>query len=175
MSMSELVTLETERLVLRRHTINDFADMVVLWGEPEVTLYTSARKTSSREECWQRLLRYHGLWSLLGYGYFAIIEKRGGVFVGEAGLADFHRDIKPSLEGYAEAGWALLPSHWGKGYAQEALMAIFNWYAATPTPCPIACIIDPENRASIKLAEKTGFRLKGPTEYKGEPCLMFER
>ncbi|MGL4489687.1 MAG: GNAT family N-acetyltransferase [Rhizobiaceae bacterium] len=173
--MSETVILETERLSLRRHTIDDFADMVVLWGEPEVTLYTAARKASSREECWQRLLRYHGLWSLLGYGYFAIIEKSSGTFVGEAGLADFHRDIEPSLSGYAEAGWALLPSHWGKGYAQEALMAVFNWYAEKPNPLPLACIIDPENSASIKLAEKVGFRLKSSTTYKGTPCLMFER
>ena len=39
----------------------------------------------------------HGLWSLLGFGYWAIEEKAAGGFVGELGFADFKRDIEPSL------------------------------------------------------------------------------
>jgi RimJ/RimL family protein N-acetyltransferase len=120
-------------------------------------------------------LRYQGLWPLLGFGYFAIFEKVTGAFLGEAGLADFHREIEPSLDTYAEAGWALMPDAWGKGHAHEALSAIFEWYASTTDPRPVACIINPENTASINLAEKVGFRLTTTTEYKGSPCLMFER
>jgi RimJ/RimL family protein N-acetyltransferase len=173
--MSKVPILETPRLILRQHGVDDFPDMVSLWTEPEVTRFTSGNKPSTPEECWQRLLRYRGLWSLLGFGYFVITERRTGTYVGEAGLADFHRSIMPSMSGKAEAGWALMPSDWGKGYANEALNAIFNWYEGTPNPRALSCIINPDNAASIRLAEKTGFRLKKETQYNGSACLMFER
>jgi RimJ/RimL family protein N-acetyltransferase len=173
--MTEPVILETSRLILRQHDIDDFADMVSLWTEPEVTRFTSGSTPATPEECWQRLLRYRGLWSLLGFGYFVITERRKGAYLGEAGLADFRRSITPSMAGKAEAGWALMPSDWGKGYAHEALTAILDWYAKTPDPRPVACIINSDNSGSIRLAEKSGFRLKAETVYKGSACLMFER
>jgi RimJ/RimL family protein N-acetyltransferase len=166
--------LETERLILRAHGPQDFESIFHLWSRPEVTLYTNGKRASTREESWARLLRYQGLWAMLGYGYFAIIDKANGAFLGEAGLADFHREIEPSLDSYAEAGWALLPDAWGKGFAQEALSAIFEWYAKTPHPRPVACIIDPENAASVQLGQRIGFRLRAQTQYKGSPCSMFE-
>ncbi len=173
--MSRVPVLETPRLVLRQHGVDDFPDMLALWTEPEVARFTAGNKPATPEECWQRLLRYRGLWSLFGFGYFVIAEKQTGAYLGEAGLADFRRHITPSMANDAEAGWALMPSDWGKGYAQEALTAIFNWYDTTPTPRPIACIISPENAVSQKLAQKTGFRLRAETQYKGSACLMLER
>ncbi len=173
--MAEPVILETPRLLLRPHRLDDFTSIVTLWTHPEVTRFTAGNRPSTEEECWQRLLRYHGLWPALGFGYFAITDRQTGAFLGEAGLADFHRDITPSLDGFAEAGWALMPDAWGKGFALEALSAILAWYANTPAPRPVVCIISPDNAASIRLAEKSGFRLKAETEYKGSACLMFER
>jgi RimJ/RimL family protein N-acetyltransferase len=167
--------LNTERLILRPHGIEDFESIFDLWSSPDVTRFTNGKRASTREESWARLLRYQGLWAMLGVGYFAIFEKTSGAFLGEAGLADFHRELEPSLDGFAEGGWALLPEAWGQGYAQEALSAILEWYATTEQPLAVACIIDPDNAASIKLAQKTGFRLKAETQYKGSPCLMFER
>ena len=172
---SQPIILETERLILRPHTLHDFADMMSLWTEPEVCRFTSVKTPASPEDCWARLLRYAGTWSLLGFGYFALLEKRTSVYLAEAGLADSRRHITPSLDGFAEAGWALLPSEWKKGIAQEAMMAIFDWYAQTPKSRPLACIINPENAVSIRLAEKLGFKLKAQTEYHATPCLMFER
>ncbi len=169
------VILETERLLLRPHTLDDFVSVAALWGSPEVTRFTSGDQPSTAEETWQRLLRYHGLWPALGFGYFAITDRGTGAFVGEAGLADFHRDITPSLDGVAEAGWALSPEVWGKGYALEALREILNWYASTPNPRAVACIINPDNAASIRLAERLGFKQKAEATYKGAVGLMYER
>jgi RimJ/RimL family protein N-acetyltransferase len=173
--MSGSLEIETERLILRPHGQQDFASIFQLWSRPEVTRYTNGRRAATREESWARLLRYQGLWAMLGYGYFAIIEKSSGIFLGEAGLADFHREIEPSLDGHAEAGWAMLPEAWGKGYAMEALSAIFEWYNMTANPRKLACIIDPENMASIKLAVRCGFQEIAKTKFKGTPCLMLER
>jgi RimJ/RimL family protein N-acetyltransferase len=166
------IVLETSRLLLRPHRLDDFADMLRLWSNPDVTRFIAGNRPLTREEVWQRLLRYAGLWPLFGFGYFAIADRQTGAFIGEAGLADFHRDILPSMDGLAEAGWALLPDHWGNGLAAEALGAILSWYATTPDPRPVACIINPENAVSIRLARKIGFRARAQTEYNGSPCLM---
>jgi RimJ/RimL family protein N-acetyltransferase len=171
--MTEPVILETPRLRLRPPRLDDFEAMAALWADARVAQFIGG-KPSTPEESWSRLIRYIGFWPALGFGYFAITDRQTGAFLGEAGLADFHRDIAPSLDDFAEAGWALMPDAWGKGFAHEALTAILYWYSKTLDPRLVACIINPDNAASIRLAGKTGFRLKAVAEYKGAACLMYE-
>ena len=75
--------IETERLILRGHVLEDSEASLALWTDPEVTRFIGG-KPSTTEEVWPRLLRYAGHWSLLGFGYWAITEKATGRFVGEA-------------------------------------------------------------------------------------------
>ncbi|NCX50981.1 MAG: GNAT family N-acetyltransferase, partial [Burkholderiaceae bacterium] len=56
----------------------------------------------------------------------AFLDRETGAFLGNGGLAQFERGI-PELGGFPEAGWAFVPAAWGKGYATEAMGAIFNW------------------------------------------------
>ncbi len=67
-------TLVTERLVLRGHTRHDFAGSLALWTHPGVIRFIGGR-ASSEHEVWQRLLRYAGMWAMLGYGYWAITDR----------------------------------------------------------------------------------------------------
>lgn len=172
--MSAPVMIETERLILRPHVPEDWDAVFALWSDADTSRFISA-KPSSREESWAQLLRYMGLWPALGFGYFAVIDKRTQMFIGEVGLADFHRSIVPTLEGTAEMGWILMPHAWRKGIASEAIMAILDWYSQTPNPRPVSCIIHPENSASLRLAARCGFQEIAKTEYKGSPCLMLQR
>ena len=80
--------LETERLILRGHRLEDFDDSFALWSDPKVTRYTG-NKPASREEVWNRLLRYVGHWALLGYGFWNVRERGSDRFVGEV-KDDFH-------------------------------------------------------------------------------------
>lgn len=174
MSAVDIATIETERLTLRRQRLEDFEDSFALWGDPRVTKYIGGRP-STREEAWARLLRNVGHWELLGYGYWAVHEKGTGRFVGEVGLADLHRQIEPSLEGVKEAGWVLSPSAHGKGFATEAVNAVLQWAEGRFGPERVACIIDLGNEASLKVANKCGFREFARATYKGEPLRMLER
>lgn len=56
-----------------------------------------------RHRSWD-VSRYAGQWSLLGYGYWVVEDKRTGRFAGEVGFADFKRVIEPSLDGVPEIG-----------------------------------------------------------------------
>src|SRR6476646_5626929 len=108
--------LESEHFLLRPHTLDDFADSAALWADPMVTRFI--RETPfTKEESWNRLLRYIGHWSALDYGYWVAIEKSSNQFAGEMGFADYKRAVEPSIEGMPEAGWALAARFHGKGVA----------------------------------------------------------
>ncbi|QQR35516.1 GNAT family N-acetyltransferase [Devosia oryziradicis] len=165
-------TLATQRLILRAHTQYDFAACCALWADPELTRFIGGRP-STPEEVWQRLLRYAGMWSLIGYGYFLATDRQTGLPVGEFGLADFHRDISPPLGDRPEAGWIMLPGHHGKGLAHEAMSAVLDWADAT-MPRTV-CMIDPANAPSLRLAAKLGYVEYDRTTYKDNPTILHAR
>ncbi|MEY2757946.1 MAG: hypothetical protein RIR33_1724 [Pseudomonadota bacterium] len=166
--------VETERLRLRAHTAADLPACVPLWNDPIVTRFIGGR-AYTEEETWQRVQRYAGSWVLLGHGFWVIEEKVSGRLVGEIGIMDAKRDIDPPFGEDRELGWALAPEVHGRGYASEALAAVLAWERRTfNAPCLVA-LIDPDNKPSIKLAEKFGFTIRARTTYKTVPTIQFER
>jgi RimJ/RimL family protein N-acetyltransferase len=173
-SANAVPVVETERLVLRGHRLDDFADSLALWTDPVVTRFIGG-KLSTREEAWSRLLRYVGHWNMLGFGYWVVVEKETGRFLGELGFVDLRREIVPSLDNIPEIGWVIAPHAHGKGYATEAARAAIAWGEAHFGPVRTACIIAPENSPSIRVAEKCGYREFCRTAYKDNPTIMFVR
>jgi RimJ/RimL family protein N-acetyltransferase len=165
--------IETERLVLRGHRREDFEASAEMWADPEVARFIGG-KPSTPEESWQRMLRYPGHWALMGYGFWLIEEKSTARFVGEAGFSDFKRTLEIPL-GAPEHGWALASWAHGKGYASEAVAAQLHWGKAHFAATPFFCMIAPQNRPSIRLAENFGYRQFAATSYKGGDTLLFRR
>ena len=164
--------IETPRLTLRGHLASDLPDALAMWSDREVTRYIGG-KPAGREEVWARLLRYIGHWALAGYGLWHIRERASGRFVGEAGIADFQRDLPYAFHGAPEAGWVLASWAHGQGYATEAMRAVLAWSdSAHPRT---VCIIDPGNTASQRVASKLGYREIVRADYHGGQVLVFER
>ncbi|MDQ1388614.1 MAG: hypothetical protein QOF56_2068 [Acidobacteriaceae bacterium] len=174
LSVVNVPILETERLRLRGHRLEDFVQCAAMWADPLVIRYIGGKPLTA-EESWTRFLRYAGHWSLLGFGYWVAEEKQSGKFVGEIGFADYKRDIEPSLQGVPEIGWVLASSVHGRGYATEAVRAAVEWGDRHFEGARTACIIAPDNLASVRVAEKCGYRQSQIASYKGHPTLMFER
>lgn len=174
MSLTSAPTLETERLILRAHRLEDFEPSAAMWGDEEVTRFIGG-KPFTPEEVWQRMLRYPGHWALLGFGYWVLEEKATGAFVGEAGLLNLNRSIEPPLGDAPEAGWVLAPTAQGKGYATEAMTCAIAWTEAQLLPSRTVCMISPQNTPSIRVAEKLGYREYVRTAYKGSPTILLER
>ncbi|AZO11499.1 MULTISPECIES: GNAT family N-acetyltransferase [unclassified Mesorhizobium] len=166
--------LETARTILRAHALDDFETYVAMWADPGVTRFIGG-KPRTREESWMRFLRHAGLWSLLGYGFWAIEDKKTGRFAGEAGFHDLKRDIEPSIEGVPEAGWALASEAQGQGLASEVVGRIVAWGDEVFGPASTVCIIDPENGASLKVAERNGYRETLRTTYHEKPTILLKR
>jgi len=168
------IEIATSRLILRPPQVADFPDMRRIWGDADVVRFIGGH-IFSFEEVWQRLLRYRGLWAILGYGYWTIREGGTGDFVGEIGFADWGRQGISGLEGRPECGWALSPDKQGKGYAGEALGAALAWFDAAFPSLESACIINPDNARSIRLATAHGFGAAGTAAYKGATIGLFVR
>jgi RimJ/RimL family protein N-acetyltransferase len=166
--------LSTPRLTLRPHTLADYPDCHALWSDPAVTVHIGGRPFT-REETWSRHLRYVGHWALLGFGYWVVRETSTGRFVGEVGFADFKRDLEPSLDGAPEAGWVLAPWSHGKGFATEAVRAALAWSDTELGAPRTVCIIDVGNTASVRVADKNGYREFGRANYKGADLILYER
>ena len=166
--------LETARLRLRGFTLDDFSRSEAMWADPVVVRYI--RPTGfTEEESWARMLRHVGHWVLLGYGYWVVEDKLTGEFLGEAGFANFHRHTEPPLlKDVPEAGWVFRAEVHGRGYATETLAALVAW-ADSHFNAETACIIHHQNLASIRVAEKNGYRAKQFIKYRGEEVMMYTR
>jgi RimJ/RimL family protein N-acetyltransferase len=145
-----------------------------MWSDPGVTRHIGG-KPSTKPQAWTRMLTYIGHWSLLGFGYWAIEEKATGKFVGDIGFADFRRATVPSMSDVPEMGWALAPAFHGRGYATEAALGAVAWADAHFESPRTVCMIDPENVASVRVAEKCGFRTFERTVIDDRATLFLER
>jgi len=170
----DVPVLETQRLILRGHTLGDFEAMVAIWQDPVVRRHFHARP-SGREDIWAQMLRHFGSWAALGFGMWAIEEKESREYVGTAGVFAVKRSVGAEFESLPEAGWTLASRAHGRGYATEAMKAALGWTDIHLADPRLFCIITLDNKPSMRVAEKCGFRLLRETVYKDEPTLIFVR
>ncbi len=166
--------LETSRLVLDAHRAEDFEALAAMWADPEVTHHIGGRP-ASRQESWFRLLRYRGLWPLLGFGYWAVREKSSGRYMGDVGFADFCRGFTPSIDGIPEAGWIFAPWSHGRGFASEAVFAALAWLDGQAEFEESVCLIAAENLASCRLAQRHGFGSPTTVTFMERDAPLFRR
>ena len=166
--------VETERLILRAYKPEDFPTFASMRADPVVAKYLTG-KPIPEAQAWTKFLSFQGLWQMLGFGYWAIEEKATGDFIGDVGFADFKRDMTPSLKGIPEIGWALDAAYHGKGYGSEAVAAVVAWGDKTFTDPRTVCIIDLDNPASLRLAEKNGYNEFTRTKFEELNIIVFER
>lgn len=155
--MSTAPRILTERLCLRAHCEQDHLAATAIWQHPAVFAFITGAALSS-QDVWMRLLRYGGLWDMLGYGYWAIEERATGNYIGQLGFADFKRGLVGFDGHYPEAGWVLHPDAAGKGYATEGMQAACHWLDQQPARNRSFCIVSADNSRSVNVAEKLGYR-----------------
>jgi RimJ/RimL family protein N-acetyltransferase len=166
--------LETERLILREFAAADLDSHAATLGNAEVMRHIGG-KALSREDSWRRLLSALGSWQLLGIGAWAVELRSDARMVGHCGFFDFQRDMQPSIAGEPEMGWIFDPSVHGQGIAFEACSAALAWGDKVLQPSSYPAIIDLENTASMKLAQKLGFQRQSDATYRGEAIALYRR
>jgi RimJ/RimL family protein N-acetyltransferase len=171
--MSVVPVLETERLRLRAHTVDDFPAVLAMWSNPDVTRYMGPPMTETR--AWTNLSMVAGQWTLLGFGFWAVEERSTGRFAGECGFHDLKRPLGDRMRDVPEAGWVFDVHAQGRGYASEAMAAAIAWGDTTFASARTVCLINNENAASFRVAKKCGYVEFERTTYLDTPIALFER
>ena len=171
---SQAPLIETERLFLRSFAADDLNAHAATLGDEQVMLHIGG-KPLNREDAWRRLLSSVGMWQLMGMGAWAVERKSDGRMVGHCGFFQFERDMRPSILGEPEMGWIFDRSVHGQGIAFEACHAALEWAETAIGAESYPAIIDLENIASMKLAERLGFVRQGDAVYRDSPIALFRR
>lgn len=95
------------------------------------------------------------------FGWYALADLAGvPTLVASIGF------LGPPQSGTAQTGYCVLPQFQRRGYATEMLGGLVKWALAQPDVRRVAAETEWENPASVRVLEKVGFKLVGPT---GEP------
>jgi len=147
--------LETERLLLRRVTLDDAGSMLSIWNDPAFVRHVGDRGIRSVEEA--RTALQEGAFRLYeehGYGPYCMSRKADGALVGICGL--FRRD---NLDD-PDIGFGVLPEYCGMGLAGEAARAVVAHARDDLGIEYLTAIVSPGNTASIGLIEKLGLKFE---------------
>jgi ribosomal-protein-alanine N-acetyltransferase len=161
------VMLETERLLLRRLTLDDADAIFAVIGDRIAMQYFSHGYTREDAAKWvERNLRRY---AENGYGMFAVVLKSNGEVIGDCGLA---QQVVEGLS-HLEVGYHLQRCHWGHGYATEAARACMDYAFHKLGAEKVISLIRPENLPSRRVAERNGMQVERQVTFEELPHLMY--
>ena len=153
--------LETPRTIIRELTLEDIDDMYSLYAEPGLSDYIPPLCEDRDDEVEFEKMYISSMYEFYGYGIWTILDRETERFIGRAGVA--HRDGYEDLE----VGYMLSSAYQHKGIATEVVTAIIS-YAKKKFGCEsFNAFIDENNTASIRFAQKLGFKKKGDALIEG--------
>lgn len=155
--MPPFPSIETGRLRLRELTPDDAQPLLAIHGNAQAMRYFGTDPLRELSEAQNLIERFASWRAAPNPGVrWGIAEKASGELVGTCGLFAWNREWRKCATGY-ELGVA----HRGKGLMHEALSAAFAWGFAEMQLNRIEAQIHPQNLASLRLAERLGFRREG--------------
>ncbi len=162
-----MVTLETERLLLRPFREADLDDYARICSDPEVMRHMGDGRPVSRPDAWRQMAFFLGHWQLRGYGLWAAELKETGGLVGRIGL--HNPEGWPGLE----VGWLLERACWGRGLATEGGRAALDYAFTRLGAGHVISVIRPENARSVRVAERLGERFERRAVVNGAEALIY--
>lgn len=165
---SQRFVLETERLRLRRMSLDDLDFVAEMLAHPEVMRFYPKCHTRSESAEWieRQIARYerdgHGLWLAL--------ERGSGAPVGQIGLTIQQVDGSPE----PEVGWLLHRDYWKRGFATEAAVASRDYAFRRLGLERVISLIRPVNAPSQAVARRIGMQPGRRAQHGGFEHIVFE-
>ncbi len=144
-------------MILREFQESDAPAAFLLNNDPEVLKYTGDKPFIDEDEA-RLFLRNYADYSRNGFGRWAVILRNDHTFLGWCGLK-LHED------GMVDLGYRFIQEFWGNGYATEASFACLDYGFKHLNISEIVSRILPENKSSIRLAQRLGM-----TFWKTDKC-----
>ena len=150
--------LETPRLTLRPFCLEDIEAYLRMVRDPEVCRYLGGGLSDlPNERHVANWLRNINGWLLQSKTVFTwcIERKEDKSFVGRVDLGGFVR------KAVADLAYYLVRENWGRGYATEAVTSVTAFGLDSLGLCRIQATVLPENAASLRVLEKSGYEREG--------------
>lgn len=151
-----LPLLASGRIRLRGIRENDLQDFYAVHSDPVVNRYWSFPAWTDLSQARDYFASAIGGRDPDRMLCWAIVEHGGDRLVGAITLHSIN-----ASQGRAEIGYALRSSHWGRGYASQAMQLVLDHAFATLALRRIEADTDPRNTGSCKLLERLGFVREG--------------
>ena len=146
------------RVALRGFRLTDVATAVELASDPYVPLTGSLPANADEAQARAWVERQQGRLAE-GVGWSFAIADRADAAIGSAGLW-----FTDSPEVFT-VGYGVVPSARGRGVATEALALLVEFAWNLPAPRRLLAHVEPWNTASVRVAERAGFREEGRTHH----------
>lgn len=160
-----MIVAETPRLIVRHFVKADADFFMRLLNEPSFIQNIADKGVRTTADA----INYLSNGPIASYAEFGfglnIVELKGSaVAIGMCGLLKRENLDDPDI------GYAFLPEYWSKGYATESVGCVLNSAKQTFGLQRVLAITKVENRGSIRLLEKSGFKYREMVQlYEGEP------
>lgn len=152
---------ETDRLIISKIDPDDTDRLYQLTGDPRVMQFFP--KVLSYNDTRQMLNKIICHYFTHGYCFWKLLQKDNSVFIGITGL--LHQDIEGEVE--TEISYRIVPEYWNLGYATEAALACKQYGQTVLNKKRLISLIRPENKASIRVAQKLGAKRTRKTTFRG--------
>jgi RimJ/RimL family protein N-acetyltransferase len=145
----------TERLTIRQLTVNDHEFILKLLNDESFLVNIGDKGVRNTDDAIHHLVNGPiASYKEHGFGLYLVCLEHNDAPIGMCGLLK-----RPELE-YPDLGYAFLPEYCGKGFAQEASLAILKESAKNNCLRKILSITACSNIPSNKLLKKLGFLFK---------------
>jgi len=169
MSEAGKIILETERLVLRHQVLQDLDALWALYCNPEITRYIPDAPRSRAETKEELEWHMNGHPRFPELGLWATIHKETGKFIGRCGLLPWTIDGNQEVE----VAYTISQEYWGQGLATEAAQAILTYGFEHLKLSRLISVIDADNLASQRVAEKMGMTFEREARDEMGPFLIY--
>lgn len=172
--------LATPRTILREYSQKDFKTLCTILGDSQtMAAWGQGFETQETQEWLDKQIKSY---QQNGFGIWAIIDKKTGEIIGNAGLnyatVYAHKTSQEQPQNIIEIAYLLRREFWGKGYATECANACMDYAFSVLGLEKIYCFIKEDNVASIKVAQRLGMKKVNECvkSYKGKKLqhLVFE-
>ena len=158
---------ETKRLVLERLTADDLEAVLQMGQDPELMRFLGGPldRTRARELIDRQLRRY----DQFGVGFWAARLRESGELAGLVGLLVHELDGARAVE----IAYRIDRRFWGQGLAPEAAAACRDYGFRELGEPRLISMIDPDNHASRRVAEKLGLAFERRIQWEGETLCLY--
>jgi len=155
-SFTPFPVLTTERLVLRRVTLNDDKELFFLRSDEGMNKYVGNQLAKTIDDVRAWIRKIDTIINTDEGIYWGVTLKEDDRVVGGFCYWNWEKEQEK-----AEIGFSIHPQHQNKGLMQEVLQVGLKFGFAYMGLRIIEAYTHPENVASIKVLEKNGFMFKG--------------